>query len=271
MIKINHNIKAVLFALILTLGTYLILYIRPETSLIYYIVALAVNYIIFFFELTAIRISSKARLVQYGLPVVKRYSVKEEAVLHQLLPIVLFSSFNIFVFFNSVDLINTAILGFVFFSFIVLFINIRAYHEDKFKLEQATHFVYPFASIFGLFSLLNAFLNIANINSLEPAFIICGVIILLMISSYTLFIEILDWNIWLIIYLVLSNLIITGITFFLYHNYDSILRTSFMASTGFYFSAALIHHKRDSSLDRYTIYEYVIIFILAYVLLYGIA
>jgi len=271
MIKLRNNTKMLVFAAILTLGSYLLIYIQPETSLNYYIIALSVNLIIFFFELLSVRISAKSKLNQIGLPAVTRYSSSEEFIYHQLLPIILFASFNIFIFFNPVESLEYLILFLVFFSFFVIFINIRAYYEDKFKLEQSTHFIYAFSSIFGLFSILNGVLNVASIYELMPFILIFALFVITIISNYTLFIQDIRWNVPLITYILISSAINVGLTFFLYTQYSSVLRSSFMSASFLYLSAALIQHKQEATLDRYVIFEYCVIMALSFILLYGIS
>ena len=271
MIKIKNNTRALVYASVLTLGTYLLIYIQPETSAKYYIVALGINLVLFTLEIISIRIISKARLVQIGLPVVNRYSKIEEAVYHQFLPLILFSSFNIFIFFNPINLLSYSLLPIVFFSFFVLFINIRAYHEDKFKLEQSTHFIYPFASIFGLFSLVNALLNITNIYDVMPFILVVIIFITIIISNFSLFIENITWNVKLITLLIFTSILVTLFAVFLYYYYESTLRTSFMTASLFYLFAALVHHKQEATLDVFVISEYLVILFLSFVLLYGIS
>jgi len=270
MINLDLNKRALLYSAILTLGIYLLVHIRPESSLTHYIVALAINLLIFMLELYTIITVSSVKLEQMGLPKVNRYSYIQTTIYHKFLPLILFASFNIFIFFNPINFMTVILFLTIFLSFSILFINIRAYFEDKFKLEMATHFIYVFSVIFGIFSLSNAVLNIASIYDINLIFVIAAIFVLVIISFLILFIEKLDLDPVFYLLIIVASLISTAIAISLFEHFESVLRTSFMLATCFYLFGALIHHKQDGTLQKFVLLEYTIILSLSFVLLYGI-
>ncbi len=271
MINIKHNKRPIFYAFVSTLATYILIQVKNEVSINAYIYVILFNLILFIFEILSISLIAKSKLQQFDIPQVHNYIVSQTIIHFLLLPLLLFSSLNLFIFFNPISQFNILILILTFILYSTLFINIRAYFEDKFKLEEITHFIYPIIIIFSLFSFLNATLSVADINGFTPLIIYLLIFLIIFIFNIILFLEDINLKLSLIFIIFISSIIISAITYFLFYYFNSKLRTSFITSNLFYIFSAILFHKKDGTLSFGIILEYIVFSILNFTLLYGIS
>lgn len=270
MIKLRQNFRSIVYAFTLGLILYLIRNINQQGSNTEYLIAVLTGIVVLLLELYTIRHTAQDKLVQVGLPAVMRYSKWKSITLHYFLPILLLCSYSIFTYINPYDSLNKIAIPFTVIAFFIEFINNRAYYEDKFKLELATHGVYVFIVIFSIFTLSNSILNIASQYSLN-AIILSFILIGLSISGFLLiFLEEVKLYIRLALAIIITSILIGVLASALYISLDSALRNSFIIVSLFYFGAAAIQHRIEGSLQVGIVAEYISILVLCFVLLYGI-
>ncbi len=267
MIRLSANKRSIIYSLIATLSFYLIIDAKSLNS---FILAITVNMILILIEIYSLKLVSINKLQQLNLPIVNIYPKYLEYFYHSLIPALLLISFSTFVYFNPVTLFIPFILILFFLVISILYINLRAYLEDKFQIEISTHFIYAFAIFFAFFSLTNTVLNLASLHSL-PLLIVTMFLLVIYILLYAgIFIENLDINIKLLVLSFVSSVLLTIVAGILFEYYSSILRTSFITTIIFYFTVALTHHKSEGTLSFGIIVEYAAITALSLTMLYGI-
>ncbi len=271
MIKLKSNKRPIFYALVLTLSTYIVIDIKHSVSIYDYLYVISFNLILFLFELLSIYLISKSKLQQFDIPEVHTYLVNQKFIHFLLIPMLLFSSINLFIFFNPFTRFNIFILLLTFFLYTALFINVRAYCEDKFKLEQLTHFIYPTIILFSVFSFINALLSILDTYGINAIFGLIMIFTIILALNTLLFLEDLKLNIILFGLIILTSFATSVITLILFTYFDSKLRTAFFTSNIFYLISALLFHKKEGTLTFEIIIEYILFSILNFTLLYGIS
>lgn len=270
MIKLRQNFRSIGYAIAIGLVLYLIRSINQQGGINEYLIAVTTGIVILLLELYTVRHTAEDKLIQVGLPAVMRYTKTKSIILHYFLPILFFISYSLFTYINPYDSLNIIAIPFGTFSYLMVFINTRAYYEDKFKLELTTHGVYFFIVLFSTFTISNSFLNIAGqygINIILLSFILIG---LSLLGLLLIFFEDIHLNIQLTLVLLLSGILLGVTSTALYLCLDSTLRNSFIFICLFYFISASIQHKIEGSLQIGIVAEYVSILALCFVLLYGI-
>jgi len=270
MIKISQNIKQILFATIITLGLMLIVNAKNSANDSVLIPAILTSTGILIVQVYIIYRRAKQKLENLQIPLVHRYKNSLELFYHFILPIIFFVDLCLFIYFNTVYLLIPLLLFFCFIIFLILFINIRAYFEDKFKIEIATHFVYYFIINFTVFSLCLSILSISY--SYDLPIILTGIIIggMSSLMLYLNHIEASQLNLKLFGGILAYGLLNMIMALVLFQEFNSILRTSFIIASCFYFLNALLTHKKEGTFGMAIILEYLTILALGFVVLFGI-
>lgn len=267
MIRLSSNKRGIIYAAIATLCFYLVI---DADNFSTFLTAVIINAFLVLIEIYSLRITSLTKLHQLDLPIVNTYPKYLEYFYHFFIPNLLLLSFSVFVYFNPITYFIPFVLLIIFLAYSMLFINLRAYLEDKFQIEISTHFIYAFTLFFAFFSLTNATLNLTRLYSV-PIVLTSIILLAFYILIYSgMFIEQLDLNKKLLMLVGFSSIILAGISSLLLLEYSSTLRTSFITTTIFYFSVAVSHHKSEGTLSLGVILEYAIVIALSFTMLYGI-
>lgn len=261
------NIRPIIFTIILTFGFVVLIYIQTFNPPEYFIVGSLVLYLLMLLEFFSVRFWAKRKLEQLNMPMIDQYSHATHLVLHIFLPTLAYWAIAIFIFFDPNPGIWFPFIIFIFFLFLVLFINLRAYYEDKFQLEKSTHYVYD------LLKLLIYAILVFNIYSLAFAYSINIFILFVLIFLTTCLMLSLNLvrynhlNKSFYAYVVINSLIIGIIGTGLYSwSRFNIFEMCLMTFLLFYMSAGVLHHRIKRDLSKEIVAEYVIIALLALVM-----
>lgn len=266
--SLGQNKKILLYSLILLVGFYFVV-VSKESSTIEFFVAISINTLMLVIMIFNIWKVSTNKLLQLGLPEVTGYSTISNMLYHFVLPVLALVDFCLLIYFNSFVLFRPILLLLVFITYFLVFVNIRAYFEDKFKLELSTHFIYTFIILISGLSLTNAVLNITNLYSLNILVPFFALVIINIFLILTAFIHYWDYNLKKLVSYLFFSLVLAGLTIMIFLQFDSTLRSAFIEGIILYFVLAIIHHKYEASLTLGIVFEYVIITLLGFVLLYG--
>jgi len=267
MIKLRTNLKAIGYAIMMTMCIYMLIDTQRRDPTKYYIVAGILTAIAFLFAVYSTWLSSRTKLKQLGLPTVNETSSAVVFLYHFVLPFLLLLGLMFFIYINKLRLV---FLPFSFTLFFLAFVNLRAFAEDKFKLEASTHFIHFLSILFAAFAFVNALFNLATLYDIHLLFIAISSFIIITLLLTILFIENIDFNLKLASYICISGLAITGLSVLLFSHYGSPIRNAFLVATLFYFVSAINHHKVEGTLHLGLMLEYSLIATLSFVLLYGI-
>jgi hypothetical protein len=234
----------------------------------YFWIGSIISFSILIFTIYLTRLRSTKTLRQLELPDVDNYTRLEIFIYHLLLPSIGFWSFTSFIYTNIQ--LNLTFLYFItaFFTYASLFINIRAYYLDKFKLEEDTHYVYDLIKIFSYFNLVTATLNLSDRFGLN--FYIISALIFTIASLLTLIIILRKTNVNLIHLLII---LLAGLSLgYLSATLNIFLAVSnlvigFLSSLIFYLVNAILHHELDGTLRISTLVEYTLVAIICFLLI----
>lgn len=268
MIRLNQNFKQIFFVLVLSL--FIGLLIEFTNDLNKFLTALFVGIITLLLQITIIYKQAEKKLTQLQIPKVNRYSNATEITLHYIMPVLFLIDIGIYIYYNPIVYLSPLVLIFSFVSFLLLFINIRAYFEDKFNIETNTHFIYFFISVFSVFCLNIFLLNLTSKYDLPLVVSAFVLLFSILVMFYFSFLENIHLNIFLFIIFITISLIIAALGIGLYQEFGSILRSSFVTTLFFYFINALFVHKKEGTLSLVVCLEYLSIIGLSLVLLFGI-
>jgi hypothetical protein len=272
MLKNIYNFRrAIFYSTIINLGLLFLINIQNENQSLFGLAAIVIYFVILF-EMCYIWFISKEKLKQFDLPLITTYTKLKEFLHHLMLPSLLYAVIVGFIYFNNQAALTIPLITTSFFAFAALFVNLRAYYQDKLRLEKDTYFVYDLIELLLFFGAVNVFLHLFeryeyNIGLIVGA-VSLGSFLLLIINLYQF--EYLRFNSILVV-LVMS--ILVGIVAFLLINFTSfnLLSINTLIFLFYYFLFGILSHKVDGSLEISVIIEYVSIFLLSLAFLFGIS
>lgn len=263
--------RPVIYAAVIANGFWFMISLLENLPDHFYMWASLLLFGVLIFELYSTKYYAEKLLDQFELPQVQESDRLVHMIHHIVLPNVTYWAFVMFVFFNHQRSIQIPVLIIIFVTFTVLFTNIRAYYEDKFKLEELTHSIYDMLILIIMFISADAIINLLGF---------------------------LGSQVWLSsLAIVAVFALLGGITLIRYHNpiresvntlagwslvgiavilvlqafYFQPFAVSFLFTLLLYYFIAYLHHKHDLSLSWRVISEYFVVFLIFIVLLYGIA
>ncbi|MBN2016173.1 hypothetical protein JW766_05055 [Candidatus Dojkabacteria bacterium] len=210
-------------------------------------------------------------LRQIDLPSINTYNLWGHFLNHITLPLLLFFSLAGFIYFNSDDLVRLiAIIALVFIN-IILFINIRSYYQDEFKIDVSTRYIYDVIKLIISFFGINLILHVKVLLQLDLWLMACCVCFLLLILGGLLIYRKAQVNIYTIAYVIISSFLI-AVVFMLLNVFGFILLgINVISFLLFYFSLSILHHRIERSLTLNVFLEYVMFFIIALLLFAGLS
>lgn len=266
------NLKSLFYAFSITAGIYVALTeLHENNNMNGFILFSTALFVIYMAEIF-IHWINKSSKVEINLNIHDEVNELSHLFHKIILPIALYIALVGFGFYN----IKAASLKFlmigVFIIFFILFINIRAFFENKLTLEHKTHYIYDIIKFFIFFCAINVFSNSANNY---PSFllayslasgVLCFVIIVLMLWRYKHF----QQN--STILSVIPSILI-GVIFYFYQmgRVVNSLQVGLGVFFVFYLSTALIHHKVTNTLSRDVLIEYLLVILLVLAITYGIS
>lgn len=256
----KKNRRALFYGFVIALGVVFLQQIAATSSLSVFMVGAVVLGLIFVLELYTNYFLAVKLLKQLQLPNVSIYTPTTQTIYHAFLPILLFISILGFVYSNNIPSLSWLYFSFSFFMFTLLFINIRAYYEDKFKLEESTHLIYDLIKIFIFFAFCNTLLNLSTIFDFN-FYVRAGIVFA--VASLLTFLVLLrrkhysHYNILLIIFAGLAIGYITSSLLEIVGGKS--LLVTFYSTLIFYLFNAVLHHEIERNLTLSLIFEYVLV------------
>jgi hypothetical protein len=258
-----------IYSLIVTTGFAFLLSILDNLPDSFYFTGSAVLFLIFVFELFSTHYYAARILEQFGFPPLSDEKRMITFIQHSILPTFAYFGIVLFLFFNHHPYLNFAWLLLIFIMFSLLFTNIRAYHEDKFNLEATTNGIYDILLLVISFVTADGIVNasrFAGLNNLFVAFLISVLSIVLCILVFIRYRYLkprhfkLLGAVVLLIFVTAFVLVSAGL---------SALAVAMAVSLLLYYLIAYINHKRDGTATASVFAEYLVVFLILLVILYG--
>src|SRR3990167_2219230 len=267
--SLTNKKRPLIYAIIMTIGFIFLQNLLQTLPEQYFLTGILLLYPLLIFELLITRYSAKLLLKQYSLPPVSENKESlSHLVHHVVLPSLIYFSSVSFLFFHRQPSLQPFLTIGLFFTYWILFTNIRAFYEDKFKLEIYTHNIYDiittfsafftFVSIFNLFKTYQFTLLIIFI----PLTAVFFLLYLLILVRYQIQIVI-PVKLLIVILFAAVSLIVSYLGL-------NELEAGFILTETFYFIYAITIHYHEGSANLKIISEYIIIFMRSIVLLIGI-
>jgi hypothetical protein len=188
---------------------------------------------------------------------------------HLLIPLFMFWSISGFGYFNRQPHLRTAILAFAFVVLAIMFANIRAFYENRKKLEQQTHYIYDIAKLLLFFGASDSFFYVTqSVNLPELAALAVAGIGLLLLVMMSIRHERLDKRIG--IQIIILTIILFIVSLISIRMISNPLQLSTTVTLVYYLITATIHHLLNKDFDLGVALEYVLITLLALGFIYGL-
>ncbi|MCA9386148.1 hypothetical protein KC717_05870 [Candidatus Dojkabacteria bacterium] len=258
------NIRAIIFSGLLTSGLAILIFIRTFTFVSHFWIGASILYLVFVIEVLVVQFWAQRKLMQLNIPVVDRYSLITQIIMHGALPSLSYWGIIGFIAFDPNPGIWIWFLIGIFLLFTTLFTNMRAYYEDKFKLEQRTHYIYDLLKlvIFGLlsFDVIGFGLRL-ELNPLIISFFIMLIATFLLLLTLRRYHNLFDHSIF---YVIVNTVMLGGATFvLLLFEVFSLFEVSLVVFLLYYISAGVLHHKLMRDLTVELVFEYLMVAALA--------
>ena len=188
-----------------------------------------------------------------------------------LLPFIYYLCLVAFGFYNLNSISITGILFLTFITFFLLFVNTKAFFQNIKKLESRTHYVYDLIKFLIFFTLVNTFSHwqMQNPQFLPLSAIGVGIVAFALILLMA----------WRVNKVQLKTYLISGFTSFLlavlfgalsFGNSFNPIQIALGLILAFYLSVAIIHHILLNTLTKSIIFEYIVILLVIFSVIYGI-
>lgn len=210
-------------------------------------------------------------LRQIDMPSINVYNLWGHLINHITLPILLFLSLSGFVYFNDDDLIRIIAICFLVFINLILFINIRSYYEDEFKVEEKTRFVYDLIKLIIFFFSVNLVLHMKMYWTLDIWIIALLICFLALGLGMLLVYRKGGQGLTTTLYVITSSFAIAVIFMLLDIFGLVLLGINIIVFLLFYFTLAILHHRLERTLTIEVFMEYLLVLVLALLLFLGIS
>lgn len=264
---VNYSKRPYVYASILTIGIMMLYTIVRTTNPVQFIFGALSLYLLLLFEIYTTK--------YYVLELNKQLALENRSIKHRkahwihhlILPTILFLSLVLFILVNSQInmLLLLTVLSFVLFSF--MFINIKAYYERRYMIENRTANIYDVISISSIFMLvyslliLTGFFGNSFLLTLLLNTFVLGVMGYLVLSRYDLS-DLKGLLILMFLLFVYIN------SFLLLLNFEiTVLLHTVIATFGFYYFTVIVNHLSEKTLTLKVILEYLVVFILIFVII----
>jgi len=204
-------------------------------------------------------------LQQYSIPAIEIRDKFSNTIQHFVLPFSLFISIVMFIYFHNYVVIKWIILLCAFFLFWILFTNLRAFYEDKFKIEIKTHYIYDIISIISFFGLYDSVLNICNYWGQNLIITLLLLVFLILIYLGIILIRLYNYKLFK---LILPYIVVNIGLFLLFNSLGvSSIKIAFISTLMYSFYIAYAH-SHNENLKTYRIFEeYFVILCISIILL----
>ncbi len=256
----KKNLRAFSYALSVAIGVVFVQIIGMQYPIENYIVFSVILLGVLVVEVFLNYRKSVQVIKQLDLPEVKIYNKFTQIVFHWFVPIGFLIVLLTFIYLNNQSSLILFFFGLSFAFFFIFFVNMRSYYEDKFKLEEKTHFIYDVMKIFTFFALANSILNISSgfeINFFITVALvsITSIVLTLMMLLVERRVGIVTWGL-----IFLSGMALGYLTSSLQLFLEGTnLIISFYSALIFYIFNALIYHEIKRTLNRQIIVEYLLV------------
>ncbi|MDD3647352.1 MAG: hypothetical protein PHS44_02525 [Candidatus Dojkabacteria bacterium] len=269
--SIAANKRSIFYGVLVGLGLLFGLQILKDYGPKEYVYTICGIMLIVFFEIYLNWRYATRILRQVDLPTINVYSLWSHILNHIMLPVLLLLSVSGFIFFHRDDLVRVIVIVLVSIVFVTLFINIRSYYEDEFRVEEKTRYIYEIMKLVIFFFGLNLVISIEvfwGIDIWISAFLVSLLVIILgMLLIYRKN----QFELVQIIYIVLSASII-AVLFLVLHNLEVLmLGINVIIFLVFYFLFSLLNHRLERTLTKEIFIEYGLILLFAFLLFSGIS
>jgi hypothetical protein len=271
-LSLKKNRRGIFYGFVVAIGLIFLHQILIETSLKEFLGGAVILYFIFVFEVYTNWFYSRKVLSQMEIPQVDSYTKASQIIHHLVLPSILYISYLGIIYFYQLSIPKLVIFFFSFFTFTLLFINVRAYYEDKFKLEEKTHYIFDIIKFIIFFQLTSTFLKIQTYFNISELYAVIAVALISLLINLFVVIRHRQLNTSSGIFISLFAGLI-GLACFLLLSFTSfnVLAISTYLILVFYISSATIHHKLEGTLTKELLIEYFAVMLLALVIIQGLS
>lgn len=256
-ITILSNIRPIVYAFFISLGMSILIDILNYWDYGSFFRAAGFLYIILVLEVGTVWFWARSKLKSLEIPLVDRYDRRTQILMHLIMPSLLYWSSVFFIFVNPNPQFWFIFLVFSFFLFVSLFINIKAYYLDKFKLEADTHYIYDVIKLLIYQLLVFSLFNLMFIYQLNIGIVVLGIV---GVTAMMLFLNILRYrhlSFEYVIYVWVNAFLIGLLLLLLLMIKDwRVFHISLIAMCVYYISVSVLHHKIKCSLRFELIWEY---------------
>jgi len=257
---ITHHLRSLFYGLVMGLGIVFLQEIALVSTFNIFLIAVLVLAWVLVLELYTDYYLASRYLKQLDLPELTMYSRTTQLIYHALLPLLQYVSLIAFIYTNNQPKLVLIYFIFSFFLYSLLFINIRAYNLDKFKLEESTHFIYDLIKICLFFLLTAGIINLTNLFGFS--FYVAGGLISCSSAMLTFLVLLRRKH---ITYYNLLHIILAGIAIgYLSSSLLQLLGTkslliAFYTTLVFYIFNAILQHYIERTLKLSVMVEYILV------------
>jgi hypothetical protein len=265
----QRNLRSYFYGFVMALGLVFLQQLGATSSFTTFLLGLLVLELVLLMEIyTTFRYASSL-LRQLDLPSVEIYKRNAQLVYHLLLPTLTYFGLAGFIYTNNISSLTLVYFFVSWLLFALLFINIRAYYEDKFKLEKQTHVVYDLIKITLFFTITDTILNLSSRYDFN-FFVLAGLVFCLTsLLTLLIFLRYSGINqLFNIVLILLAGLTIGYLTATLQVFLDQQnLLVAFYSALVFYIFNAILHHELAKTLRIATVLEYILVAIICFLII----
>lgn len=267
---IYKNKHSIFYAFLTGFGLVFAIQLLKDYGLDKFLFTVIITSLILFLEIYLNwRFATKV-LRQIDMPSVNVYNLWGHLLNHISLPLLLFYSLAGFIYFNSDDLIRLIAISFLVIINVTLFINVRSYYRDEFKVEESTRYIYDVIKLIVFFFCINLILHVKILLQVDLWISALGVCALVLILGFLVIYRTAQLGFDTIIYVICASFVIS--IFFMILNIFGfmLLGINVIIFLTFYMVLSILHHKMERTLTLGVFTEYFLILLLAFLLFSGI-
>ncbi len=231
-------------------------------------IASGIGIVLVIAELLYSRTHQSRSAIHFELPHLTKPRGREHLLHHILIPILLYTSGTLFLFFNRVRALDQVAIVLLSFTFFVILYNISASTLKIYVIERKTRTLYDFVNIIVFYFITDVLINLMMYYGLSQWFVFGGTIAATFILIGLMILITRQYSLEIFAMLLLTAFIMGVIVFSLWQvPLFNIAVISIVATVAFYLFDVYWHHQLEGSFTWDAMSQYVLFAIMAVILL----
>ena len=233
-----------------------------------YWIASGIGLVVVLAELLYSRLSESGRPMKVDRAHLKSVRWREHLLHHAVLPILLYTSGVLFLFFNRITALDQAAIVILSGLFFMVLYNVSATYLRMYRLSRNTRVVFDFVNIFVFYFGVDAMINLSLYEGISRTYVLVGSALLTFVLIGLMIVSTKQWSLEMLGVLIAGSVLV-GLTVYIVWLLPvfNIAVISLVSTVMFYLVDVYWHHSLEGSFSWDVMSQYMLYALMALILL----